>query len=816
MEFNRRKNVEQDQRLSTLGAQVNTILTQTPSGFLPKVYYGLTRGADTYRFNQDVTYNIPGLSGAVGDAYELYNSGDTDYIPAIAVQSDTEDITIVIQGDYNINTNNFDLVNMVSGATLAITISGALSAQPASYLGQYNAQDNQGKQITALHNIETGEDNVVFGSVDFNNDGTFNWIRLGGYTNGTNGTAIWSVNSSNISTVLGAAKTGDSLVSTEDFTEDGITFAIGDIWEITTISPLAGTFIGNIRGAQGSPGSQGAQGNPGANGETPVIISGNWWIGGVDTGVQAVGQNGTNGVNGQSFIMNSGLYSTDDNYGQANNLGPNGETLLQLPTLPQASGMTGYAYLVYDPLTTPLEPFYDLYYCNDNDNDWTIMHPFSGIKGANGANGYTPYIYNNTWYINGVSTGIAATGPQGPQGPAGVNQTGNWVVNNSYAVDDLVQYAGSTYVCIQAHSGVSVTPDVDTVDWLLFASKGDQGPTGQAAGFGAPTASVDSNVGVPTVTITASGPNTAKIFNFAFSNLKGDKGDKGDTGNTGPIGPQGLGGAGSNPNLLINGDFRVNQRGQTSYITTGLQKYSADRWCLVNAGATFDTTTKTLSNSGSSNVFLSQFIEGGRELLAGKKVAISMSVGGVVYSNSGTLPSTLTSTQYLTTDIIAGVKMRIDNSGTNEIAFQIRVEPSYSVSIDWCKLEIGEVATPYSPRPYAEEFAMCQRYYQKLVSVDTYRFIFIGSPYYSASIVSVPYNFPTEMRTVPTLVSGGSWRVTPSTSQAVTEITYDRIQKQGIHLQFKTGNNDLVNGTSYFVGSNGDATAYVAFDAEIY
>jgi hypothetical protein len=62
---------------------------------------------------------------------------------------------------------------------------------------------------------------------------------------------------------------------------------------------------------------------------------------------------------------------------------------------------------------------------------------------------------------------------------------------------------------------------------------GSTGATGTAAGFGTPTATVDSNVGTPSVTVTASGSNTAKVFNFAFKNLKGQKGD------TGPQGPKG-------------------------------------------------------------------------------------------------------------------------------------------------------------------------------------------------------------------------------------------------------------------------------------
>lgn len=69
---------------------------------------------------------------------------------------------------------------------------------------------------------------------------------------------------------------------------------------------------------------------------------------------------------------------------------------------------------------------------------------------------------------------------------------------------------------------------------------GPNGPTGAAAGFGTPTASVDANVGTPSVTVTTSGSNTAKVFNFAFKNLKGQKGD---TGSQGPQGPQGPGGS---------------------------------------------------------------------------------------------------------------------------------------------------------------------------------------------------------------------------------------------------------------------------------
>lgn len=72
--------------------------------------------------------------------------------------------------------------------------------------------------------------------------------------------------------------------------------------------------------------------------------------------------------------------------------------------------------------------------------------------------------------------------------------------------------------------------------------EGPAGHTGAAAGFGTPTATVDANVGTPAVEITATGDDTAKVFAFAFSNLKGEPGAagaKGEPGATGAIGATG-------------------------------------------------------------------------------------------------------------------------------------------------------------------------------------------------------------------------------------------------------------------------------------
>lgn len=104
----------------------------------------------------------------------------------------------------------------------------------------------------------------------------------------------------------------------------------------------------------------------------------------------------------------------------------------------------------------------------------------------------------------GAPGATGATGPQGPQGPAGAT--------------------GAT------------------------GPQGPIGATGASAGFGTPTATATTlDAGSPaTATVTASGPDTAKIFTFTFGipqGATGATGPQGPTGATGATGAQGPAGA---------------------------------------------------------------------------------------------------------------------------------------------------------------------------------------------------------------------------------------------------------------------------------
>ena len=93
----------------------------------------------------------------------------------------------------------------------------------------------------------------------------------------------------------------------------------------------------------------------------------------------------------------------------------------------------------------------------------------------------------------------------------------------NYEKLDNVLYNGCTYVALKNVPAGQVPGSASSSYWQLIASKGNTG------GFGTPkaSASVLATGQTPTVKITPSGPDTAKIFNFEFGIPAGP---------TGPIG----------------------------------------------------------------------------------------------------------------------------------------------------------------------------------------------------------------------------------------------------------------------------------------
>ena len=189
----------------------------------------------------------------------------------------------------------------------------------------------------------------------------------------------------------------------------------------------------------------------------------------------------------------------------------------------------------------------------------------------------------------------------------------------------------------------------------------------------------------------------------------------------------------SNPNLLINGDFQVWQRGEvfTTEDTqdTGLMLYTADRWHFWNYNPSYPRRSKVEKYNGHfkftsiGNDWLRQHIEAD---LSGVPLTLSISVKG---SEGSTIMLQMEDAKSSSDESITIVANKnysctggYDTFVLNIPAFNyskfptvvIRSESIDVFEIEWVKLEYGSVATPFIPRLYGEELALCQRYYEIL------------------------------------------------------------------------------------------------------
>lgn len=200
----------------------------------------------------------------------------------------------------------------------------------------------------------------------------------------------------------------------------------------------------------------------------------------------------------------------------------------------------------------------------------------------------------------------------------------------------------------------------------------------------------------------------------------------------------------SNPNLLINGDFQVWQRGNEFNITSN-RMYTADRWiAYMNASDGYVPYTitnssrrmKISSTAGECKFLIFQHVELNNSIIRkflGKKLTLSVkiissnaqeiSTSATILYNSSDKPSVLLArkTHTILVNKYTTIKMTFDVSDDadfdNVKSLQIIISStgiSSAVYIDYAKLELGEIATPYMPRPYAEESMLCQRYFQLL------------------------------------------------------------------------------------------------------
>lgn len=177
-------------------------------------------------------------------------------------------------------------------------------------------------------------------------------------------------------------------------------------------------------------------------------------------------------------------------------------------------------------------------------------------------------------------------------------------------------------------------------------------------------------------------------------------------------------------NILINGDFRVNQRGYVSGTNTGgANQYTLDRWRVVTSG---QNLTYAASGNG---------------------LAVTAPAGGLEQTIEG---ANIVGGTYVASWIGAGTFKVNGVAATKGATFTLPSNTNAVIQIVGAvaklQVELGSRATDFEERPYGVELAMCQRYY--LLVPYTIEGYAAGANFR----ISNPLMFPTQMRVTPTRV----------------------------------------------------------------
>ena len=284
---------------------------------------------------------------------------------------------------------------------------------------------------------------------------------------------------------------------------------------------------------------------------TPTIgENGNWFIGGKDTNVKAKGENGQSakitGATATATTIAAGTNATVNVKSIGEDLSRGFEFTFEIPKgekgEPGAKGEKGE-----DGKSVNIK---------DSKADCTIIGSDAYVALDESDNQYHLYILKSGSGETGEYRDVGQFAIKGPQGNSVTGITTENITNGTRItfVDSEGKNLTGTVDVINGTNGNNGTPGVngDSITGITSNNVSDgvqvsfrttnttnpvigsvtipSGKPGTDAGFGTPTASIDSNTGTPTVTVTASGPDTAKVFAFKFKNLKGKDGTNGPAG----------------------------------------------------------------------------------------------------------------------------------------------------------------------------------------------------------------------------------------------------------------------------------------------
>ena len=227
------------------------------------------------------------------------------------------------------------------------------------------------------------------------------------------------------------------------------------------------------------------------------------------------------------------------------------------------------------------------------------------------------------------------------------------------------------------------------------------------------------------------------------------------------------------------------------YTDSGGTNRYIQRSYTVSAANTWERVTVTIPKN-TANVM--------QQKTTGAGLRLNWDLGeGSSYSSAA---STTWGTTY-TNGLTSGVKIAEVNGATWQIT--------------GVQLEVGNVVTPFEHLSYAEELAICQRYFQKITTDAGFDYGALSVAVGTSSRYYMPFPLKTEMRVDPTLSFSnvGHFRITlqHSSSDACTALQINYNHNERPMLGCTAGSNNT--GAVRMFGFNGNASAYIALDAEI-
>ena len=251
-------------------------------------------------------------------------------------------------------------------------------------------------------------------------------------------------------------------------------------------------------------------------------------------------------------------------------------------------------------------------------------------------------------------------------------------------------------------------------------------------------------------------------------------------------------------------------------------------WVRSNKTGTYGLQ---LLHNGKSRNFVNSYTISSADTWEKKTIVINPDTAGAAFDDDS--EAGLRIIWHLSTgpdDLLSGNRDWTDDGSFRSVTGQVNLFDSTSNEfyITGVQLEVGSSASEFEHRSFAEELALCQRYYYVAATAADTNQAGLGLCYaHSDTEYRASIDLPVEMRTIPSLdsptatngyrfIAGGT---SSATTQLVSSLTLAYAAwntKRKMLIGSGTGQTDQnAGGKAGYVQIYLSSTAYVAFDAEL-